>query len=206
MQNVGWNGTSCSRAARATGAARSWPRSSPAPPPGVLGMTGGFPNVATFQTDVLGEIAAACAPTTLASRCSTGPARARRACATTCARAWRELQGRAPAEDELIVTSGGIECIDLVCRTLLDPGDGVVVEAPTYLGAIMAFPGYEASLTGDRRWTRTGCCVDVLAERFAGGSGRSSSTSSRSTRTRPGGRSRSSAGRRSSSSAGATAC
>ena len=28
------------------------------PPPGVLGMTGGFPNIATFQTEVRGEIAA----------------------------------------------------------------------------------------------------------------------------------------------------
>ena len=37
------------------------------------------------------------------------------------------------------MTSGGMECIDLVSRTLLDPGDAVVVEAPTYLGAIMAF-------------------------------------------------------------------
>ena len=33
-----------------------------------------------------------------------------------------------------MVTSGGMECIDLLCRTLLDPGDGVAVEAPTYLG------------------------------------------------------------------------
>ena len=49
-----------------------------------------------------------------------------------------------PAEDELIVTSGGMECIDLLCRTMLEPGDGVAVEAPTYLGAILGFAGYGA--------------------------------------------------------------
>ena len=43
-----------------------------------------------------------------------------------------------------MVTSGGMECIDLLCRTLLDPGDDVAIEGPTYLGAIMGFHGYGA--------------------------------------------------------------
>ena len=67
-----------------------------------------------------------------------------------------------------MVTSGGMECIDLLCRTLLDPGDGVAVEAPTYLGAIMAFEGYQASLTGIPM-DEDGMLVDELDERFADG-------------------------------------
>ena len=115
------------------------------PPPGVLGMTGGFPNVTTFQTEVLSEIAAPRARRRPGRRAAVrAERRGSRACASTCARASASTQGRAPAEDELMVTSGGMECIDLLCRTLLDPGDGVAIEAPTYLGAIMAFQGYEA--------------------------------------------------------------
>jgi 2-aminoadipate transaminase len=44
-----------------------------------------------------------------------------------------------PELAELMVTSGGMECIALVCHSLLEPGDTVAVEAPTYLGALMAF-------------------------------------------------------------------
>ena len=34
-----------------------------------------------------------------------------------------QLQGRRPALEELIVTSGGMECIALMCQALIDPGD-----------------------------------------------------------------------------------
>jgi 2-aminoadipate transaminase len=52
------------------------------------------------------------------------------------------LQGRRPADDELLITSGGIEALELVGKTFLDRGDTVVVEGPTYLGAIMAVRGF----------------------------------------------------------------
>ena len=46
--------------------------------------------------------------------------------------------------DEVLITNGSQQGIDLVGRLVLDPGDGVVVEGPTYLGAVQAFDGYEA--------------------------------------------------------------
>ena len=39
-----------------------------------------------------------------------------------------------------------MECIALMCAALVDPGDAVVVEAPSYLGALMAFAGAEAEI------------------------------------------------------------
>jgi 2-aminoadipate transaminase len=50
------------------------------------------------------------------------------------------------AADELIVTTGGQQAIDLVCKTLLDPGDVVIAEGPTYPGAVPTFCAYEAQL------------------------------------------------------------
>jgi 2-aminoadipate transaminase len=50
------------------------------------------------------------------------------------------------AADELIVTTGGQQAIDLVCKALLDPGDVVIAEAPTYPGAVPTFCAYEAEL------------------------------------------------------------
>jgi 2-aminoadipate transaminase len=46
--------------------------------------------------------------------------------------------------DDVLVTTGGQQVIDLVCKTLIDPGDVIVAEAPTYPGAVPAFCAYQA--------------------------------------------------------------
>lgn len=56
------------------------------------------------------------------------------------------LERRRPAVDELMLTSGAVEAVDLVSKRFCDPGDTVFVEAPTYLGAIMAFRGHQADV------------------------------------------------------------
>jgi 2-aminoadipate transaminase len=49
-----------------------------------------------------------------------------------------------PADPEdLVVTTGAQQALDLVGKVLLDPGDVVVVEAPAYVGALSAFSAYE---------------------------------------------------------------
>jgi 2-aminoadipate transaminase len=50
---------------------------------------------------------------------------------------------RASVEDTLI-TSGSQQGIDLIARALIDPGDVVVVENPSYLAALQTFGGFEA--------------------------------------------------------------
>jgi 2-aminoadipate transaminase len=47
-----------------------------------------------------------------------------------------------------LVTTGSQQGLDLAARTLLDPGDVVLVELPTYTGAIQAFRNSQASLVG----------------------------------------------------------
>jgi 2-aminoadipate transaminase len=47
---------------------------------------------------------------------------------------------------EVLVTTGGQQVIDLVCKTLIDPGDVVVAEAPTYPGAVPTFTAYQADV------------------------------------------------------------
>ena len=80
----------------------------------------------------------------------------------------RELQGRRPADDELLITSGGIEALELVCKSFLDRGDLVAVEGPTYLGAIMAFRGFEADVVAVPM-DENGLQVDELERRLADG-------------------------------------
>ncbi|HEY8448741.1 MAG TPA: PLP-dependent aminotransferase family protein [Thermomicrobiales bacterium] len=45
--------------------------------------------------------------------------------------------------DEIMVTNGSQQGIDLIARLLVDPGDTVVIEGPTYIGAMQAFDAYE---------------------------------------------------------------
>lgn len=49
--------------------------------------------------------------------------------------------------DEIIVTTGGQQVLDLVAKTFIDPGDAVICEAPTYPGAVPVFSSYQADVT-----------------------------------------------------------
>jgi len=46
------------------------------------------------------------------------------------------------AADELLITSGGMQGLDLVCKLFLDPGDLVICESPTYTNAIGTITSY----------------------------------------------------------------
>ncbi len=67
---------------------------------------------------------------------------------------------RAPVE-QLVVTNGSQQGLDLTARVLLDRGDVVLVELPTYTGAISAFRGVGAELVGVRQ-DADGCDLDAL--------------------------------------------
>ncbi len=56
------------------------------------------------------------------------------------------LQGMPVSADELLLTTGSQQAIDLICRTLIDPGDAVLVESPTYLAALQVLGSYRAKI------------------------------------------------------------
>jgi 2-aminoadipate transaminase len=47
--------------------------------------------------------------------------------------------------DDILITNGSQQALDLIGKILLDPGDAVLLEKPTYLGALQAFNQYQAS-------------------------------------------------------------
>jgi 2-aminoadipate transaminase len=113
--------------------------------PDILSFAGGLPAPELFPVD---EIAAAHAEVLLqngrsALQYSTtegfGPLREWIA-------AHLRHRGIAARADELLITSGSQQGIDLVARVFLDPGDVVLVESPTYLAAIQAFAAYQVRL------------------------------------------------------------
>jgi 2-aminoadipate transaminase len=48
--------------------------------------------------------------------------------------------------DDVLVTTGGQQVIDLMCKTFIDPGDLIIAEAPTYPGAVPCFSSYQAEV------------------------------------------------------------
>lgn len=64
--------------------------------------------------------------------------------------ALREIIGSYEAvhPDELVITTGSQQALDLVARTMGQPGDTVVVESPGYVGAIQVFRGQQFALHG----------------------------------------------------------
>ena len=67
-----------------------------------------------------------------------------------------------------MITSGAIEALELIGKSFLDPGDTVVVEGPTYLGAIQAFRSFEATLVAVPL-DEHGLEVDELERQLAAG-------------------------------------
>jgi 2-aminoadipate transaminase len=59
-----------------------------------------------------------------------------------------QARGASTQADRLLVTTGSQQGLDLVARVLLDPGDIVLVELPTYTGAITAYRNVQARMVG----------------------------------------------------------
>ncbi len=114
----------------------------------VISFAGGFPDPATFPGPALAGILGELAERGDASAFQYSPTQGLAGPRDYVAERLDRLEGRRPAEDELLLTSGAIEALELVGKAFVDAGDTVVVEAPTYLGAVMAFQGFEARVVG----------------------------------------------------------
>lgn len=134
--------------------------------PELISFAGGFPDPSTFPAEraaaILGELAGD--PTAF----QYAPTRGLDSTLEVFAARIEALQGACPQDDELLVTSGGIDALELVAKSFLDAGDTVLVEGPTYVGAIMAFRSFEAEVVAVPL-DDEGLDVDALAARLAGG-------------------------------------
>jgi 2-aminoadipate transaminase len=136
--------------------------------PNVISFAGGFPDPETFPRERTASLLHEFAVAGEASAFQYAPTRGLAGPLDALAGRLEMLQGRRPAEGELSITSGAIEALELVGKSFLDPGDLVVVEGPTYLGAIQAFRSFEAELVAIPLDAH-GLEVDELERRLAGG-------------------------------------
>ncbi len=136
--------------------------------PGLISFAGGFPDPTTFPRERASALLAEFAASGEVSAFQYAPTRGLEGALDALAGRLGTTQGHRPGADELLITSGAIEGLELVSRSLLDHGDVVVVEGPTYLGAIMAFRGYAAEIVAVMM-DSDGLEVDELERRLADG-------------------------------------
>ena len=136
--------------------------------PDLISFAGGFPDPETFPRERVSALLQEFAAAGEVNAFQYAPTRGLAGSLDALADRLERRQGRRPADSELLITSGAIEALELIGKSFLDPGDVVVVEGPTYLGAIQAFRSFEAELVAVPL-DEHGLEVDVLERRLAGG-------------------------------------
>jgi 2-aminoadipate transaminase len=111
----------------------------------VISLAGGLPDTSTFPADSYAALMGKVAAGSCARALQYGPTDGSEVI-KHCIVQVMAAEGMAVAHNEMLVTTGGQQAIDLVCKTLIDPGDVVIAEAPTYPGAIPTFCSYEADV------------------------------------------------------------
>jgi 2-aminoadipate transaminase len=136
--------------------------------PDMISFAGGFPDPETFPRERVSNLFQEFVASGEVPAFQYAPTRGLAGPLDAFAGRLETLQGRRPADDELLITSGAIEALELVGKSFIDPGDLVVVEGPTYLGAIQAFRSFEATLVAVPM-DEDGLDVEDLERRLAGG-------------------------------------
>src|SRR3712207_4142128 len=113
--------------------------------PEVISLAGGLPDTSTFPAEDFAALTARMAVDSTARALQYGPTEGLDEI-KQCIREVMAAEGMRVESDELLVTTGGQQVIDLVCKTLIDPGDVVIAEAPTYPGAVPVFSSYQADV------------------------------------------------------------
>jgi 2-aminoadipate transaminase len=113
--------------------------------PEVISLAGGLPDTSTFAPELYARLMAQIAAESTARALQYGPTEGMAAVGERIAEVMAE-EGTAIDPGNVIVTTGGQQVIDLVCKTLIDPGDVIVAEAPTYPGAVPTFGAYQADV------------------------------------------------------------
>jgi 2-aminoadipate transaminase len=111
----------------------------------VISLAGGLPDTSTFPADSYAALMGQVAAQSCARALQYGPTDGSEVIKHCIVEVMAAEEMRIGISD-LLVTTGGQQAIDLLCKALIDPGDVIIAEAPTYPGAIPTFCAYEAEV------------------------------------------------------------
>lgn len=111
--------------------------------PSVISFAGGLPNPRLFPCGPLAEAARAVIADEGAEALQYSTTEGHPPLREWIAARYRERDGLDVTADDIVITTGSQQGLDLMGKVLIDPGDTVVMESPGYLGAIQAFSIFE---------------------------------------------------------------
>lgn len=113
--------------------------------PEVVSLAGGMPYLEGLPLDIIGELAQRVVQTRGTTALQYGSGQGDEGLREQILEVMR-LEGIDAHPDDVVVTTGSQQALDLVTRLFVDPGDVVVAEAPSYVGALGVFRAYEADV------------------------------------------------------------
>jgi 2-aminoadipate transaminase len=113
--------------------------------PGIISLAGGLPSPLTFDIEGLTRATETVLENQPARALQYGLTDGQPALKHELARL-TSSRGATCAEENIVVTTGSQQGIDLVARLLIDPGDVAIVERPAYLAALQTFALAQASI------------------------------------------------------------
>ena len=115
--------------------------------PGIISFAGGFPDPALFDVEGIQQSANAVLANNPGPVLQYGATEGYQALREGIS-AFMANKGAAVRPEGLIVTTGSQQALDLIGKTMISPGDKVIVEAPTFLATIQCFRLYGANIIG----------------------------------------------------------
>ncbi len=116
--------------------------------PGIISFAGGFPDSAMFDVAGIRQAVDAALQDEPGAALQYGATEGYQPLREQLAAFMQSKGVRGLAPDELIVTTGSQQALDLLGKTLLEPGSKAIVEGPTFLATIQCFRLYGAELIG----------------------------------------------------------
>ncbi|HVN78232.1 MAG TPA: aminotransferase class I/II-fold pyridoxal phosphate-dependent enzyme, partial [Terriglobia bacterium] len=133
--------------------------------PGIISFAAGAPNPATFPAkeilQIASEILASDSHNALQYGSTLGFSGLIDAVIDFCN--WKKLPR--VNRDNVAITNGSQQALDLLGRVFIDPGDSVFLELPSYIGAISAFRNLQANLVGVEQ-TQDGIEIEDLISKI----------------------------------------
>ncbi|MFM1909116.1 MAG: hypothetical protein RLZZ591_2793 [Pseudomonadota bacterium] len=114
--------------------------------PGIISFAGGFPDSAMFDVDGIREASQAALAQEPGAALQYGATEGYNPLREQLAAFMASKGCEAVRPDDLIVTTGSQQALDLLGKTMISPGDKVIVEGPTFLATIQCFRLYGAEL------------------------------------------------------------
>jgi 2-aminoadipate transaminase len=131
----------------------------------IISLAGGLPDTQTFPRAIYDEITGEIGTDFLAASLQYGPTDGMRELREQIAKVMAD-EGAQARVDDIMITSGGQQAIDLSIRTFVDRGDAVLAEGPTYPGAAPCFTAYGADVT-HIPLDEDGLRVDLMEDAYA---------------------------------------